>query len=120
MMLTRMNHGKYGIVSAALIVLAVGWLRPGGAAAADPVKLVVGYQPYDTISYSAVVIRALDLWKKHLPQGSEVEFQTALQGSIIVNNMLANKQQIGYLGDMPAVWLLTNSATRVQFFGSST
>jgi len=73
------------------------------SAAADPVKLVVGYQPYDTISYSAVVIRALELWKKHLPPGSEVEFQNALQGSIIVNNMLANKQQIGYLGDMPAV-----------------
>jgi NitT/TauT family transport system substrate-binding protein len=50
-----------------------------------------------------VVIRALELWKKHLPAGSEVEFQNALQGSIIVNNMLANKQQIGYLGDMPAV-----------------
>src|SRR3954471_6587166 len=73
------------------------------AGAADPVKLTVGYQPYDTISYSAVVIRALDLWKKYLPPGSEVEFQAALQGSIIVNQMLANKQQIGYLGDMPAV-----------------
>src|SRR3989442_8824216 len=75
----------------------------GNGAAAEPVKLVVGYQPYDTISYSAVVIRALELWKKHLPPGSEVEFQNALQGSIIVNQMLANKQQIGYLGDMPAV-----------------
>ena len=28
--------------------------------AAEPVKLTVGYQPYDTISYSAVVIRALE------------------------------------------------------------
>lgn len=52
-----------------------------GAHAAEPVKLVVGYQPYDTISYSAAVIRALDLWKKYLPAGSEVEFQNALQGS---------------------------------------
>jgi NitT/TauT family transport system substrate-binding protein len=84
---------------AALVVL----LFAGRAFAAEPVKLTVGYQPYDTISYSAVVIRALELWKKHLPPGSEVEFQAALQGSIIVNQMLANKQQIGYLGDMPAV-----------------
>ena len=38
--------------------------------AAEPVKLTVGYQPYDTISYSAVVIRALELWKKYLPPGS--------------------------------------------------
>ena len=73
------------------------------AQAADPVKLVLVTSPPAQNSYSAAVIRALDLWKKYLPPGSEVEFQTALQGSIIVNQMLANKQQIGYLGDMPAV-----------------
>lgn len=82
--------------------LLVAWTMQT-AIAAEPVKLTVGYQPYDTISYSAAVIRALELWKKYLPPGSEVEFQNALQGSIIVNQMLANKQQIGYLGDMPAL-----------------
>jgi NitT/TauT family transport system substrate-binding protein len=76
---------------------------PQAGQAADPVKLTVGYQPYDTISYSAVVIRGLELWKKYLPPGSTVEFESALQGAIIVNAMLADKQQIGYLGDMPAV-----------------
>src|SRR6202158_5549540 len=86
-----------------LAAMAAGWFDAGQTLAAEPVKLVVGYQPYDTISYSAVVIRALELWKKNLPPGSEVEFQNALQGSVIVNQMLANKQQIGYLGDMPAV-----------------
>jgi NitT/TauT family transport system substrate-binding protein len=70
---------------------------------AEPIRLTVGYQPYDTISYSAAVIRATGMWKKYLPPGSEVDFQAALQGSIIVNQMLAGKQQIGYLGDMPAV-----------------
>lgn len=86
------------VAFAALVSAASGW-----CAAADPIKLTVGYQPYDTISYSAAVIRANQLWKKYLPPGSEVEFQSALQGSIIVNQMLAGKQQIGYLGDMPAV-----------------
>src|SRR4051794_18614816 len=76
---------------------------PQAGQAADPVKLTVGYQPYDTISYSAVVIRGLELWEKYLPPGSTVEFESALQGAIIVNAMLADKQQIGYLGDMPAV-----------------
>lgn len=89
--------------------LVMAWTVQG-AIAAEPVKLTVGYQPYDTISYSAAVIRALELWKKHLPPGSEVEFQNALQGSIIVNQMLANKQQIGYLGDMPAVVSTTKRA----------
>src|SRR5712691_4778544 len=96
-----------GTLWALLTASVIGWSQPGTPAAAEPVKLVVGYQPYDTISYSAVVIRALELWKKNLPPGSEVEFQTALQGSIIVNQMLANKQQIGYLGDMPAVVVTT-------------
>jgi NitT/TauT family transport system substrate-binding protein len=84
-------------------------LAPCMAFAADPVHLTVGYQPYDTISYSAVVIRGLDLWKKHLPAGSTVDFQAALQGAIIVNAMLADKQQIGYLGDMPAVVATTKT-----------
>lgn len=84
-------------------MLMLGLLVAQPAVAADPIKIVVGYQPYDTISYSAAVIRAKELWKKHLPAGSIVEFEAALQGSIIVNAMVADKQQIGYLGDMPAV-----------------
>jgi NitT/TauT family transport system substrate-binding protein len=98
-----MKRTLRNVLAATLAAATIGALHPGVGFAADPVKLVVGYQPYDTISYSAVVIRALGLWKKYLPPGSEVEFQNALQGSIIVNQMLANKQQIGYLGDMPAV-----------------
>jgi len=69
----------------------------------SPVKLVVGYQPYYTQSWSGVVIRGKKFYEKYLPQGSEVEFQIGLQGAIIVNNMLAGKQHIGYKGDMPAI-----------------
>jgi len=90
---------------AGYFVLAAVAVRP--ATAAEPLKITVGYQPYDTISYSAAVIRGLELWKKHLPSGTEVEFESALQGSIIVNAMVADKQQIGYLGDMPAVVVTT-------------
>src|SRR5688572_19469810 len=71
--------------------------RPG-----EPVHLVVGYQPYYSEAWSGLVLNGLGLWKKHLPEGSTVEFQIGLQGSVIVNAMLADKQQIGYLGDTPA------------------
>lgn len=81
------------------------------ALSAEPVNLTVGYQPYDTISYSAAVINARELWKKNLPPGSKVTFEGALQGSIIVNAMVADKQQIGYLGDMPAV--VSTTKTRI-------
>jgi NitT/TauT family transport system substrate-binding protein len=67
------------------------------------VQLVVGYQPYYSEAWSGVVVNGLGLWKKYLPPGSSVEFQIGLQGSIIVNAMLADKQQIGYLGDTPAI-----------------
>jgi NitT/TauT family transport system substrate-binding protein len=50
-----------------------------------------------------VIVNGLDLWKKYLPEGSSVEFQIGLQGSVIVNAMLAGKQHIGYLGDTPAI-----------------
>ena len=69
----------------------------------EPVHLVVGYQPYYSESWSGAVLNDLGLWKKYLPGGSTVEFSIGLQGSIIVNAMLAGKQHIGYLGDMPAI-----------------
>ena len=68
-----------------------------------PVKLVVGYQPYYTQAWSGVVMRGKKFYEKYLPKGSEVEFQIGLQGAIIVNNMLAGKQNIGYYGDMPGI-----------------
>lgn len=96
-------------ILACALVMAWG-LGLGGAAAAENFKIVVGYQPYDTISYSAAVIRGKELWKKYLPAGTEVEFEAALQGSVIVNAMVADKQNIGYLGDMPAVVCTTKTA----------
>lgn len=93
-----------GFAGAALLGLsatashALEFGKPG-----EPVKLVVGYQPYYTESWSGVVMRGKKLYEKYLPKGSEVEFQIGLQGSIIVNNMLAGKQHVGYMGDMPAI-----------------
>ncbi|MFN2348283.1 MAG: ABC transporter substrate-binding protein [Thioalkalivibrio sp.] len=69
----------------------------------DPVKLTIGYQPYYSQAWSGLVMREKEFWKDHLPEGSEVDWQVGLQGSIIVNAMLAGRQDIGYMGDMPAI-----------------
>lgn len=69
----------------------------------DPIKLVIGHPCCYTEVWSVMALRGLDLWKKYLPPGSSVEFEIGLQGSTIVNNMLAGKQQIGYIGDLPAI-----------------
>ena len=76
------------------------------------VHLTVGYQPYYTESWSGVVMRGKEFWTKYLPQGSTVDFQIGLQGSIIVSQMLAGKQQIGYAGDMPAIVGASKRSTR--------
>jgi NitT/TauT family transport system substrate-binding protein len=94
---------------AALAVLMLGALASGtagiavGARSGHPIRLTVGYQPYYTEAWSALVMRKKQLWKRYLPAGSQVTFQSALQGSLIVGRMLAGKQDIGYMGDMPAI-----------------
>ena len=72
--------------------------KPGEA-----INLVIGYQPYYTESWSGVVMRGKKLYEKYLPKGSTVEFSVGLQGAVIVNAMLAGKQHIGYVGDMPGI-----------------
>jgi NitT/TauT family transport system substrate-binding protein len=69
----------------------------------EPVHLVVGYQPYYSEAWSGVVVNGQALWKKYLPVGSTVDFNIGLQGSIVINAMLAGKEQIGYVGDMPGI-----------------
>lgn len=91
---------------ASAIVLSLGFVHVQAAdygKVGDPIHLTVGFQPYFTPSWSGVVVKDKELWKKYLPKGSTVEFQVGLQGAVIVGQMLADKQQIGYLGDMPAL-----------------
>jgi NitT/TauT family transport system substrate-binding protein len=68
-----------------------------------PIELTVGYQPYYTESWSALVMRRKQLWKRYLPAGSRVTFRPALKGALIVGQMQADKEDLGYMGDMPAI-----------------
>lgn len=86
-----------------LVILAL--VLGGTAVPALAEKFVVGYQPYDTISYQAEVNAELGLWKKYVPAGTEIEFEGALQGTVAANNMLADKAQVGYMSVMPATIL---------------
>jgi len=86
------------LIGSCAIAADIDFGKPG-----EPVKLVIGYQPYYTESWSGVIMRSKKFYEKYLPKGSTVEFQIGLQGAIIVNNMLAGKMHIGYYGDMPAI-----------------
>lgn len=88
----------------------------GGAVAAfDEKAFIVGYQPFYTESWSALVIRHADLAKKYLPEGYSVaSWQVALQGAVIGNKMISGQNDIGYTGDMPSITAIANQETAID------
>ena len=102
----------------AAVVTAALALLPGGVLAKDygkpgtPVHLVIGYQPYYTQAWSAVIQKEMKPWEKYLPKGSTVEWEIGLQGAIIGNAMLADKNDIGYMGDMPTIVAISKRNVR--------
>ena len=117
--------GQRALLVAALLVApacisasGVGSSNSGGAGAASvgtqgkPINLSIGYQPYYTQAWSGVAMRGKEFWRKHLPRGSTVTFQVGLQGAVIVNQLVAGKQQIGYMGDMPSLVATSKRSTR--------
>lgn len=84
-------------------VFAAAAMGGSAAYAADPVTITYGYHPYWTGGWAGVIIKAQELWKKHLPEGSDVRFEAHLTGPPMVNALLADKMQIGTMGDMPSL-----------------
>ena len=120
---------KYGNIALCAAAIGLGLAAQPASAAVDfgkpgtPVKLVVGYQPYYTQSWSGVVMNGKKFWEKRLPKGSTVEFQIGLQGAIIVNAMTGEKQHIGYVGDMPGIaatfrYIKERGGTDIRIIGS--
>ena len=94
-------------VSMLLGVIAVGVMSSGTAFAAQPVDITYGYHPYWTGAWYGVILKNKELWKKYLPAGSKVKFEPHLTGPPMINAMLADKMQIGTMGDMPSLVLTT-------------
>jgi NitT/TauT family transport system substrate-binding protein len=109
---------KATAVAAALAISTAGCAALGATGGdglgeeGEAVELVVGYQPYYTEAWTGLIMREKEFWKDHLPEGSEVSFEVGLQGSVIVSQMLAGKQHIGYVGDMPAIVAASKRDTR--------
>jgi len=69
----------------------------------EPVTLTIGYQPYCLTCQSANLTKMSKVWKKHLPKGSKVKWFRSLSGPLINNNMVAGKNQYGYMCDTPGL-----------------
>lgn len=76
----------------------------------EPINLVVAHPCCYTEVWSIFVNHGKELWKKHLPPGSTVEYLIGLQGAVVTNQMLAGKAHIGYLGDLVAFTAVTKTA----------
>ncbi|MFB6109551.1 MAG: ABC transporter substrate-binding protein, partial [Halodesulfurarchaeum sp.] len=89
--------------------MLAGCIGTGGDGGGGGRELTVGYQPYYTESWSALIIKHAGLDEKYLPEGYSVDqWQVALQGSIIGQRMITGKNQIGYTGDMPTITAIVN------------
>ena len=86
-----------------VVLMAAALVCATAARAAEPVKITYGYHPYWTGGWNGVIIKHKELWKKYLPAGSEVRFEPHLTGPPMVNALLADKMQIGTMGDMPSL-----------------
>jgi NitT/TauT family transport system substrate-binding protein len=76
----------------------------------EPINLVVAHPCCYTEVWSIFANHGKELWKKHLPAGSTVEYLIGLQGAVVTNQMLAGKAHIGYLGDLVAFTAVTKTA----------
>ena len=83
------------------LFLTVVFSAPG--LAAEAVHITYGYHPYWTGGWNGVIIKHKELYKKYLPAGSTVKFEAHLTGPPMVNALLADKMQIGTMGDMPSL-----------------
>src|ERR1700692_986655 len=118
-LINQIKPGALLLALAAGVTASFLMTAPAGAAddksygkPGDPIDLSVGYQPYYTESWSGLIMRGKQFYEKYLPKGSTVNFQVGLQGAIIVNQMIAGKQDIGYAGDMPSIVATSKSDIR--------
>lgn len=95
-----------GVMIAALSAISSANAADYGAVG-SPIQLTVGHPCCYAASWSAYIVHEKELWKKYFPQGSTVNFDIGLAGPPVVNNLLAGKVQVGYLGDIPAIASVT-------------
>jgi NitT/TauT family transport system substrate-binding protein len=80
-------------------------------------QFTLGYQPFSAHAWEAPVIKHANLAEKYLPEAASVTWQPALQGAVIGNRMSVGKNQVGWMGDMPALTTISQNETPVSLVG---
>ncbi len=111
--------------SAGALAAAILFCSAFGAQAKETVTIGIGTQNTTTNTVTGgVIIKEMKLLEKHLPKTGKyadidfkIEWQNFTSGPPVTNGMVANKLQIGMMGDYP---LLVNGATGQQLKGNET
>ena len=82
---------------------AWGDLAYGQQLKGKPVNFNVAVRPDWTQGWFGVINEEKQIWRKYLPEGSEVTFSHPIQGGIVTNELIANKTSIGHNGDAPGL-----------------
>ena len=100
-----MVRSAAGVAGAALSSMGFPWgdLAYGQQAKGKPVQFNVAVRPDWTQGWFGVVNEEKQIWKKYLPEGSEVTFSHPIQGGIVTNELIARKTMIGHNGDAPGL-----------------
>ncbi|WP_188396461.1 ABC transporter substrate-binding protein [Oxalicibacterium flavum] len=117
--------GRLRAAAAGIALLSAALLCAGVAQARETVTIGIGTQNTTTNTVTGgIVIKELKLLEKYLPKTGKyadidfrLDWQNATSGPPITNGMIANKIQIGMMGDYP---LLVNGATGQQNKGNET
>lgn len=88
-----------------------------GSASKANTTLTMGYQPFSAHAWEALVAKHGNLPEKYLPDGYSINWQSALQGAVIGNRMSVDKNQVGWMGDMPSLTTISQNATPVSLVG---
>jgi NitT/TauT family transport system substrate-binding protein len=100
-----MVRSAAGLAGAAMSTMGFPWgdLAYGQQIKGKPVKFNVAVRPDWTQGWFGVINEEKQIWKKYLPEGSEVSFTHPIQGGIVTNELIAQKTMIGHNGDAPGL-----------------
>jgi len=87
--------------------------RPG-----EPIRLVVGFNPYMAPSSTLAIVLGKELWKRHLPPGSRVDLELGIRGPVLADLLRRGVLHIVYSGD-PVVGLAAEGTPDVRLIAIS-
>ncbi|MCJ8340332.1 MAG: hypothetical protein MJK10_17850 [Pseudomonadales bacterium] len=96
---------------ACLVPLAFALMNSAWVVAVETIRIGIGHQSTCTDTYTAgIIVEQLKLFEKHLPISGKykdvkfvLDWQDYTSGPPITQRMLANKIQIGVMGDYPLI-----------------